>query len=123
MLLQCTASTSQILGNNECFEPITSNIYSRRTLAGEFVLANKYLIQDLMYLGIWDDNIKNNIIQNKGSIQYIENIPERLKDKYKIVWEMSMKNLIDMLERCVLLKFVKHKPICIFGWKTQHRKH
>ena len=65
-------------------------------MAGEFVLANKYLIQDLMYLGIWDDNIKNNIIQNKGSIQYIENIPERLKDKYKIVWEMSMKNLIDM---------------------------
>ena len=91
-----TASTSQILGNNECFEPITSNIYSRRTLAGEFVLANKYLIQDLMYLGIWDDNIKNNIIQNKGSIQYIENIPQRLKEKYKIVWEMSMKNLIDM---------------------------
>ena len=91
-----TASTSQILGNNECFEPITSNIYSRRTLAGEFVLANKYLIQDLMYLGIWDDNIKNNIIQNKGSVQYIENIPERLKEKYKIVWEMSMKNLIDM---------------------------
>jgi len=91
-----TASTSQILGNNECFEPLTSNIYSRRTLAGEFVLANKYLIEDLISLGIWDETIKNNIIQNKGSIQYIESIPKQLKDKYKIVWEMSMKNLIDM---------------------------
>jgi ribonucleoside-diphosphate reductase alpha subunit len=91
-----TASTSQILGNNECFEPLTSNIYSRRTLAGEFVLANKYLIEDLISLGIWDETIKNNIIQNKGSVQYIESIPKQLKEKYKIVWEMSMKNLIDM---------------------------
>tara|TARA_B100001093_G_scaffold476488_1_gene502937 strand:- start:382 stop:3159 length:2778 start_codon:yes stop_codon:yes gene_type:complete len=91
-----TASTSQILGNNECFEPITSNIYSRRTLAGEFILVNKYLIEDLMSLNMWDENIKNNIIQNKGSIQYIDNIPQKLKDKYKIVWEMSMRNLIDM---------------------------
>ena len=91
-----TASTSQILGNNECFEPLTSNIYSRRTLAGEFVLANKYLIEDLISLGIWDETIKNNIIQNKGSVQYIEAIPKQLKEKYKIVWEMSMKNLIDM---------------------------
>ena len=91
-----TASTSQILGNNECFEPITSNIYSRRTLAGEFVIANKYLINDLISLGIWDDTIKNNIIQNKGSIQYIDTIPKKIKEKYKIVWEIPMKNLIDM---------------------------
>jgi len=91
-----TASTSQILGNNECFEPITSNIYSRRTLAGEFIIANKYLINDLINLGIWNDNIKNNIIQNKGSIQYIESIPKKIKEKYKIVWEIPMKHLIDM---------------------------
>ena len=91
-----TASTSQILGNNECFEPFTSNIYSRRTLAGEFIIVNKYLINDLINLGMWDDTIKNNIIQNKGSIQYIDTIPKRLKEKYKIVWEIPMKNLIDM---------------------------
>jgi len=91
-----TASTSQILGNNECFEPITSNIYTRRTLAGEFVLANKYLIQELIDLGIWNNEIKNNIILNKGSIQYIDNIPQFIKDKYKIVWEIPMKHLIDM---------------------------
>ena len=91
-----TASTSQILGNNECFEPLTSNIYTRRTLAGEFVLANKYLINELLELGIWNDEIKNNIILNKGSIQYIDNIPKFIKDKYKIVWEMPMKHLIDM---------------------------
>lgn len=91
-----TASTSQIMGNNECFEPITNNIYTRRTLAGEFVLANKYLIRELIELNIWNDEIKNNIILNKGSIQYIENIPKFIKDKYKIVWEISMKILIDM---------------------------
>jgi len=91
-----TASTSQILGNNECFEPLTSNIYARRTLAGEFILANKYLIQELIELGIWNNEIKNNIILNKGSIQYIENIPQFIKDKYKIVWEIPMKHLIDM---------------------------
>ena len=91
-----TASTSQILGNNECFEPYTSIIYTRRTLAGEFVLANKYLIQELLELGIWNNDIKNNIILNKGSIQYIENIPQFIKDKYKIVWEIPMKHLIDM---------------------------
>jgi ribonucleoside-diphosphate reductase alpha subunit len=91
-----TASTSQILGNNECFEPLTSTIYSRRTLAGEFVLANKYLIQELIELGIWNNEIKNNIILNKGSIQYIDLIPQFIKDKYKIVWEIPMKHLIDM---------------------------
>ena len=91
-----TASTSQILGNNECFEPITSNIYSRKTLAGEFVMVNKYLVEELLELKLWNEEIKNNIISNKGSIQYIDGLPEDLKEKYKIVWEIPMKNLIDM---------------------------
>ena len=91
-----TASTSQILGNNECFEPFTSNIYTRRTLAGEFVIVNKYLISDLLKENMWNEDIKNNIIANKGSIQYIEGISEHLKEKYKIVWEIPMKHLIDM---------------------------
>mgnify|MGYP006080102629 CR=1 FL=1 len=91
-----TASTSQILGNNECFEPITSNIYSRRTLAGEFVLMNKYLVQELLDLELWNEDIKNNIIANKGSVQNIEGLSEHIKEKYKIVWEMPMKHLINM---------------------------
>ena len=90
-----TASTSQILGNNECFEPITSNIYTRRTLAGEFVIINKYLIDELSELEIWNSQMKDNIIINKGSIQMLP-LPNQLKNKYKIVWEMSMKNLINM---------------------------
>lgn len=91
-----TASTSQILANNECFEPFTSNIYSRRTLAGEFVVINKYLMKELKDLGIWSKNIKNRVIENKGSIQKIEEIPEHIRNKYKIVWDISMKRLIDM---------------------------
>jgi ribonucleotide reductase alpha subunit len=91
-----TASTSQILGFNECFEPLTSNIYSRRTLAGEFVVANKYLMRELIDLGLWNEKVKNNIIANKGSIQQLTNIPEHIRNKYKIVWEMPMKHLIDM---------------------------
>jgi ribonucleotide reductase alpha subunit len=91
-----TASTSQILGFNECFEPMTSNIYSRRTLAGEFVLPNKYLMKDLIRLELWNENVKNNIIANKGSIQQLEIIPEHIRNKYKIVWEIPMKHLIDM---------------------------
>jgi ribonucleoside-diphosphate reductase alpha subunit len=91
-----TASTSQILGYNECFEPLTSNIYSRRTLAGEFVVANNYLMRELIELGIWNDKIKNNIVANKGSIQQLTIIPEHIRNKYKIVWEMPMKHLIDM---------------------------
>ena len=91
-----TASTSQILGFNECFEPFTSNLYSRRTLAGEFMVVNKYLMQELMALGQWDDKIKNNIIANKGSIQQLEHLPLHLRNKYKIVWEIPMKHLIDM---------------------------
>ena len=91
-----TASTSQILGYNECIEPITSNIYSRRTMAGEFILANKYLMRDLIDLNLWSDAIKNNIIANNGSIQQIETIPEHIRNKYKTVWEIPMRSLIDM---------------------------
>jgi ribonucleoside-diphosphate reductase alpha chain len=91
-----TASTSQILGFNECFEPFTSNLYSRRTLAGEFVVVNKYLMKELQELGMWNEQIKNNIIANKGSIQQLTMLPEHIKNKYKIVWEMPMKHLIDM---------------------------
>ena len=78
-----TASTSQILGNNECFEPYTSNIYSRRTLAGDFLQINKHLLKDFIKLGIWNEDIKNNIIKNHGSIQHIEGISQEIKDKYK----------------------------------------
>jgi ribonucleoside-diphosphate reductase alpha chain len=91
-----TASTSQILGFNECIEPITSNIYSRRTLAGEFILANKYLMTDLIKLDLWNEKIKNNIIANHGSIQQIDVIPQHIKEKYKTVWEIPMRALIDM---------------------------
>jgi ribonucleoside-diphosphate reductase alpha chain len=91
-----TASTSQILGNNECFEPITSNIYSRRTLAGEFILVNKYLVEDLIKLNLWDEDIKNGIISNNGSVQHIKELTDHIKEKYKTVWEISMKELINM---------------------------
>ena len=91
-----TASTSQILGNNECFEPYTSNIYTRRTLAGDYVVANKHLMKELVEFGLWTEDLKNNIILNKGSIQHIDGIPENIKEKYKIVWEIPMKHLIDM---------------------------
>jgi len=91
-----TASTSQILGYNECFEPITSNLYSRRTLAGEFVVVNKYLMKELIQLGYWNEQIKNNIIANKGSVQQLTILSEHTRNKYKIVWEMPMKHLIDM---------------------------
>lgn len=91
-----TASTSQILGNNECFEPITSNIYTRRTLSGEFVVINKYLIDDLIKLGLWDDEMRNRIIIGNGSIQHIEEIPEEIRELYKTVWELKQKDLLDM---------------------------
>ena len=92
--LMPTASTSQILGNNECFEPFTSNIYSRRTIAGDFIVINKYLIKDLTNLNIWSNELKNKIIANNGSVQDIEEIPQDLKDLYKTVWEIRQKNLI-----------------------------
>jgi ribonucleoside-diphosphate reductase alpha chain len=91
-----TASTSQILGNTECFEPISSNIYTRRTMAGEFILVNRHLITDLQKIGLWNDKIKNNIILNKGSVQYIDGLSDHLKQKYCTVWEIPMKQVIDM---------------------------
>jgi ribonucleoside-diphosphate reductase alpha chain len=91
-----TASTSQILGNNECFEPYTSNIYTRRVLSGEFIVVNKHLLKDLIKLGLWNETMKNLIIQANGSIQQIPNIPQRIKDLYKTVWEISQKTIIDM---------------------------
>ena len=91
-----TASTSQILGNNECFEPYTSNIYTRRVLSGEFVVVNKHLLLDLVQLGLWNDDMKNEIIKANGSIQGIESIPDNIKVLYKTVWEIKMKDIIDM---------------------------
>lgn len=91
-----TASTSQILGNNECFEPYTSNIYTRRVLSGEFIVVNKHLLLDLVNLGLWNDDVKNELMRANGSIQHIEGIPENIKELYKTVWEMSMRDIIDM---------------------------
>ncbi len=91
-----TASTSQILGNNEAFEPYTSNIYTRRVLSGEFIVVNKHLLRDLVELGIWNDNLKQELMRANGSVQNIEGIPEDIKELYKTVWEMSMKDIIDM---------------------------
>ena len=91
-----TASTSQIFGNNECFEPFTSNIYSRRTIAGDFTVVNRHLMKELRDLGLWSEELKNNIILNRGSIQQIGGIPQHMKDKYKIVWEIPMRQLLDM---------------------------
>lgn len=91
-----TASTSQILGNNECFEPYTSNIYTRRVLSGEFIVVNKHLMKDLIELNLWDDSMKNRIMQANGSIQNIPEIPQNIKDLYRTVWEISQKSIIDM---------------------------
>ena len=91
-----TASTSQILGNNECFEPYTSNIYTRRVLSGEFIVVNKHLLEDLVELGIWTEDMKQELMRANGSVQKIEGIPADLKELYKPVWEMSMKDIIDM---------------------------
>jgi ribonucleoside-diphosphate reductase alpha chain len=91
-----TASTSQILGNNECFEPYTSNIYTRRVLSGEFIVVNKHLLEDLVNLGLWNEDMKQELMQANGSIQKIKRIPEDIKELYKTVWEMSMKDIIDM---------------------------
>lgn len=91
-----TASTSQILGNNEAFEPYTSNIYTRRVLSGEFIVVNKHLLEDLVKLGLWNEELKQEIMRHNGSVQNIDKIPQDLKDLYKTVWEMSMKDIIDM---------------------------
>jgi ribonucleoside-diphosphate reductase alpha chain len=91
-----TASTSQILGNNECIEPYTSNIYTRRTLSGEYIVVNKHLLNDLIRLNLWDEDMKEMLIASNGSIQHIPGIPAELKERYKTVWEISQKALIDM---------------------------
>jgi len=91
-----TASTSQILGNNEAFEPYTSNIYTRRVLSGEFIVVNKHLLEDLVNLGLWNENLKQEIMRANGSVQDIDGIPVDLKELYKTVWELSMKDIIDM---------------------------
>ena len=91
-----TASTSQILGNNECFEPYTSNIYTRRVLSGEFIVVNKHLLEDLVEQGLWNEDMKQELMRANGSIQNIEGIPEDIKELYKTVWELSMKDIIDM---------------------------
>ena len=91
-----TASTAQILGNNEAFEPFTNNIYKRRTSAGEFLIVNKYLMKDLLDIGLWSKELKDNIVENGGSIQHIVGIPEHIKNKFKTVWEIPMRHVIDM---------------------------
>ncbi|MGC6403031.1 MAG: ribonucleoside-diphosphate reductase subunit alpha [Flavobacteriaceae bacterium] len=91
-----TASTSQILGNNECFEPYTSNIYTRRVLSGEFIVVNKHLLEDLVELGLWNEDMKQELMRANGSIQHIDIIPDDIKELYRTVWEMSMKDIIDM---------------------------
>ena len=91
-----TASTSQILGNNECFEPYTSNIYTRRVLSGEFIVVNKHLLKDLIKLNLWDDSMKDRLMEANGSIQKIKEIPENIKLLYRTVWEISQKSVIDM---------------------------
>jgi ribonucleoside-diphosphate reductase alpha chain len=91
-----TASTAQILGNNECFEPYTSNIYTRRVLSGEFIVVNKYLLKDLVKLNLWNDEMKNKLIAGNGSIQHIEEIPDNLKMLYRTAWELSQKAIIEM---------------------------
>ncbi|WP_064197427.1 MULTISPECIES: ribonucleoside-diphosphate reductase subunit alpha [Emticicia] len=91
-----TASTSQILGNNECFEPYTSNIYTRRVLSGEFVVVNKHLLKDLVKIGLWNDTMKNKLIAANGSVQGIAEIPQNLKDLYRTAWEIKQKTIIDM---------------------------
>ena len=91
-----TASTSQILGNNECFDPYTSNIYTRRVLSGEFIVVNKHLLEDLVNLGLWNEDLKQELMRNNGSVQNIEVIPDDIKELYRTVWELSMKDIIDM---------------------------
>ncbi|MGD2004128.1 MAG: ribonucleoside-diphosphate reductase subunit alpha [Flavobacteriales bacterium] len=91
-----TASTSQILGNNECFEPYTSNVYTRRVLSGEFIVVNKHLLNDLIELGLWNDDMKNALMATNGSVQNIEGVPDNLKAIYKTVWEISMRDILDM---------------------------
>jgi ribonucleoside-diphosphate reductase alpha chain len=91
-----TASTAQILGNNECFEPFTSNLYKRNTLSGEYAIVNKHLVEDLVNNGLWTDNIRMKLFLNNGSVQEIEEIPAEIRDVYKTVWEMKGKSILEM---------------------------
>ena len=91
-----TASTSQILGNNECFEPYTSNFYTRRTLSGEYIVVNKHLLEDLIRLGLWNQEMKEQLMASNGSVQHIHQIPQDLKELYKTAWEISQRSIIDM---------------------------
>jgi ribonucleoside-diphosphate reductase alpha chain len=91
-----TASTSQILGNNECIEPVTSNIYTRRVLSGEFAMVNKHLVRDLIQLGLWNEEMKDRIIAHNGSVQYIPEIPADMKELYRTVWEIKQKSILEM---------------------------
>ncbi len=129
--LMPTASTSQVLGNTECFEPITSNIYKRATLSGEFVQINKYLVEDLMELGLWNENLRQKIIIANGSVQDISEIPDSLKQLYKTVWEISQRAIIDLAaERGAYIcqsqslnlyfkdaNFAKLSSAYMYGWK------
>lgn len=127
-----TASTSQILGNNEAFEPYTSNIYTRRVLSGEFIVVNKHLLHDLVELGLWNESLKQEIMRHNGSIQNIDIIPQDIKELYKTVWEMSMKDIIDMarqrgyfIDQSQSLNlfmenanFAKLTSMHFYGWKS-----
>ncbi len=127
-----TASTSQILGNNEAFEPYTSNIYTRRVLSGEFIVVNKHLLEDLVNLGLWNDDLKEEIMHANGSIQDVDIIPQDLKELYKTVWELSMKDIIDMarhrgyfIDQSQSLNlfmenanFAKLTSMHFYGWKS-----
>ena len=127
-----TASTAQILGNNECFEPYTSNIYTRRVLSGEFIIVNKHLLRVLVKLGIWNDRLKNKLMASNGSIQNIDEIPENIKELYKTAWEISQKEIIDMaadrgayIDQSQSLnifmenaKFAKLTSMHFYGWKA-----
>lgn len=126
-----SASTSQLLGNNECFEPFTSNIYKRNTLSGTFIVTNKFLIKELIKLGLWDENMKKRIMLADGSVQNIDEIPQRIKDIYKTVWELKMKDIIDMsADRSPFIcqtqslnlffqnvNFAKLSSALMYGWK------
>ena len=126
-----TASTSQLLGNNECIEPYTSNMYLRRTLAGEFVVINKHLVRDLIRLGIWDKEIRDDIIRDNGSVQSVSRIPDDIKELYKTAWEIKQKTLVDMaISRGAFVcqsqslnifmgepSFKKLSSMLFYGWK------
>lgn len=127
-----TASTAQILGNNECFEPYTSNVYTRRVLSGEFIIVNKHLLRDLVKLGLWNDSLKNKLMGANGSVQNIDEIPPNIKDLYKTTWEISQKTLIDMaadrgayIDQSQSLNifmenanFAKLTSMHFYGWKS-----